>query len=57
MYFRIKSIEIQFKAELELLNGKLQSETLQKDSLNRQLNDFEMQLTLALDKNKVKLIN
>ena len=50
---RIKSVEIHFKAELELIKEKFNSEVLQKDSLIRQLNDLEMQLSLQSDENQV----
>ena len=54
MYHRIKSTEIQFKAELDLLNGKLESEKLHNDSLIRQLNNCEVELSFKSDKIKVK---
>lgn len=55
-YSRIKSAETHFNAELELLNTRLNSEILQKDSLIRQLKDFEMQISLKTDENKVNKI-
>lgn len=47
---RIKSAET---SELELLNIRLNSEILQNNSLIRQLNDFEVQISLKTEENKV----